>query len=335
MSAGRRALVLGAAGQDGSYACEQLHAEGYTVVGVVRRDPTELFPNLAALDGAIELVRADLEDTDLLTQTLDRHRPHEVYNFASVSFGPDAWADPVVTTRLGTVALAGLVEALRLTVPDAHFFQASSAWVFGRPKVAPQNEETPYAPVEPYGAAKAFGNYLLQAYRQRHGLHYCSGMFYNHESPRRPEHFVTRKITRAAAGIKLGIASELVLGGLDARRDWGFAADYVRAARLMLLAREPRDYVIATGETHSIRDLLDVAFGTVDLDWATFVRVDDSLARPGGGNPDGLVGDSTRLRSELGWAPSIGFAELIGSMVHADLVDLDAERETRARQRQG
>ncbi len=324
MSGRPRALVLGAAGQDGSYACEQLHAAGYRVVGAVRRDPGGPLPNLEPVRANIDLVCLDLDDTTALVGVLERWQPDEVYNFASVSFGPDAWADPVRTSELGTVALVRLVETLRTTVPAARFFHASSAWVFGCPAAMPQNEDTPFAPVEPYGAAKAFGNFLLRAYRERYGLHYCSGIFFTHESPRRPEKFVVRKVTRAVARIKLGLADSVVLGGLDSRRDWGYAPDYVRAARLMLQADDPRDYVVATGISHSVRELLDLAFGAVELDWLAHVRSDPAFNRPGGGNPDGLVGDSSRLRSELGWAPSLDFAELVRSMVLADIADLEA-----------
>lgn len=325
MTTQRCALVLGAAGQDGSYACEQLIDDGYRVVGAVRRDPAGTMPNLAGVRDRLELVRVELEDTRALIEVFDRIGPDEVYNFASVSFGPDAWADPARTTALGTVAIVELVEALRVVAPTARLFQASSAWIFGRPGATPQDETTPYAPIEPYGAAKAFGNHLLRAYRERYGLHYCSGIFYTHESPRRPEKFVVRKVTRTAARIKLGLADSLTLGDLDAHRDWGYAPDFARAARLMLQAAEPFDYVVATGVDHTIRDLLDLAFGSVGLDWTPYVRSDSTLRRPGGGNPDGLVGDSSRLRADLGWAPSLGFAEMVEAMVLGDLADLQAE----------
>ena len=321
MTEARRALVIGASGQDGSYMCELLAAKGYRVVGVVRRAPTEALPNLAAVRNEIELVQADLADTQAVEQLIAELAPAEIYNFASVSFGPDAWSDPVRTASLGTLAVAGLVDAVHRVAPEARIFQASSAWVFGRPDRAPQNEHTPYAPVEPYGAAKAYSTRLLGCYRDRHGLFACSGILYNHESPRRPERFVTRKITRAAAAIKLGLRDDLALGDIDALRDWGYARDYVRAAWLMLQLDVANDHVIATGELHSVRELVQAAFSALDLDWERHVRVDATLRRPAGSVAN-LVGDPTAARERLGWEPSVTFEELVKLMVEADLEDL-------------
>ena len=320
----QRALVLGAAGQDGSYLCELLVEKGYDVVGMVRRDPASAMPNLESIRSRVRLVQADIADTERVAATVADVVPDEVYNFASVSFGPDAWSHPVETARLGTVAFAALIQAVREHAPAARLFQASSAWVFGQPTAAPQDENTPYAPVEPYGAAKAFGDFLIRAYRARDGLFACSGIFYNHESPRRPERFVTRKITRAAAAISLGRADELLLGDLDALRDWGFARDYVAAAWSMLQEDQADDYVIATGELHSVRELVEAAFGALDLDWERHVRVDPALRRAKG-EVANLVGDPSAARSRLGWQPTVSFEELVRLMVDADVEALSRE----------
>jgi GDPmannose 4,6-dehydratase len=316
-----RALVLGAAGQDGSYAAELLVAKGYDVTGVVRSDPKERIPNLGGVRDEMRLVQADLADLGRLAAVIEEAAPAEIYNFASVSFGPDAWRDPVGTAQLGAVAVCGLLEAIRASAGGVRLFQASSAWVFGRPERSPQTESTPYAPVEPYGAAKAFADFLVGAFRGRHGLFACSGILYNHESPRRSERFVTRKVTRTAAAIKLGLAQELVLGDVDAARDWGYAKDVVEAAWLMLQAERPEDYVIATGESHTVRELLELAFGVLDLDWEDYVRLDAALGR-GAGELVGLVGDATAARERLGWAPSVTFSDLVELMVEADLAEL-------------
>ena len=322
MTAARKALVVGAAGQDGSYMCELLVEHGYDVVGIVRRETCSEIPNLAAVRDSVRLVQADIADVERVAATIAEVAPDEIYNFASVSFGPDAWSRPVETAHLGAVAFAGLIQSMRECVPAARLFQSSSAWVFGAPEVAPQNEATPYAPVEPYGAAKAFGDFLVRAYRGNDGLFACSGIFYNHESPRRPERFVTRKVTRAAAAISLGRGEELVLGDLDALRDWGYAKDYVRAAWSMLQADAPRDYVIATGELHSVRELVEIAFGTLGLDWERHVRLDPALQR-GAGVVANLVGDASAARSDLSWQPSIGFEQLVQIMVDADVRALE------------
>jgi GDPmannose 4,6-dehydratase len=320
-----RALVLGAAGQDGSYASELLVAKGYDVTGVVRSDPAERIPNLDGVRESMRLVQADLADLGRLAGVIDEAAPAEIYNFASVSFGPDAWRDPIGTAQLGAVAVCGLLEAIRASAGGARLFQASSAWVFGRPERSPQTESTPYGPVEPYGAAKAFADFLVGAYREHHGVFACAGILYNHESPRRSERFVTRKVTRTAAAIKLGLARELVLGNVDVARDWGYAKDVVEAAWLMLQAERPEDYVIATGESHAVRELLELAFGALDLDWEDYVRLDPALGR-GAGELVGLVGDATAARERLGWAPSVTFPDLVELMVEADLAELSRLR---------
>lgn len=298
--------------------CELLVEKGYEVVGLVRRDPASSMPNLEPIRDGIRLVEVDIADAERVRATIADLVPDEVYNFASVSFGPDAWSDPVETARLGTVAFAALLQAVREHAPAARLFQASSAWVFGQPVRSPQDEQTPYAPVEPYGAAKAFGDFLIRAYRARDGFFACSGIFYNHESPRRPERFVTRKITRAAAAISLGLGDDLLLGDIDALRDWGFARDFVAAAWSMLQDAEAHDYVIATGEAHSVREFVEVAFGALDLDWQRHVRVDPELRRAKGAVTN-LVGDSTAAHKRLGWSPTVSFEELVRLMVEADV----------------
>jgi GDPmannose 4,6-dehydratase len=320
----RRALVIGAAGQDGSYLCELLVEKGYEVTGFVRRPPETRFENLEGIREEINLVHADLADVDRLETEVRKAEPDEIYNLASVSFGPDAWSDPIRTAQVGTLAVCGLLEALRASAGEPRFFQASSAWVFGHPAEAPQTERTPVAPVEPYGAAKAYGTFVTTAYRERYGLFACSGIFYNHESPRRSERFVTRKITKGAAAIKLGRERELVLGDVDAVRDWGYAKDFVEAAWLMLQADRPDDYVIATGEAHTVGEFADVAFGALDLDWREYVRIEPELRR-GGAQPADLVGDATAARERLGWKPSVTFEELVALMVEADVEALSRE----------
>jgi GDPmannose 4,6-dehydratase len=323
-NAPRRALVIGAAGQDGSYLCELLVEKGYEVTGVVRGPPEKRFRNLDGVRDEIRLVRADLAEFDRLEDEIRKLEPNEVYNLASVSFGPDAWSDPVQTAQVGTVAVCRLLEAIRASPVQPRFFQASSAWVFGHPKEVPQTERTPFAPLEPYGAAKAYAAFMTKAYRDRHGLFACSGILYNHESPRRSERFVTRKITKAAAAIKLGLERELVLGEIDAVRDWGYARDFVEAAWLMLQAEQADDYVIATGEAHTVREFGEVAFGVLDLDWRDYVRVEPELMR-GRGQPADLVGDATAARERLGWRQSVSFEELVRLMVEADVTELSRE----------
>lgn len=317
----KRALVIGASGQDGSYLSELLVARGYDVLGVVRRPVDAEHPNLSAVRDRVSLLQADLTDRPAIADAFAEFRPDEIYNFAAVTFGPDAWSDPARTAELGTVALAGMLEAARDHCPDARVFQSSSSWVFGHPETAPQNESTPLAPVEPYGAAKAFGNHLVAAYREHYGMFACSGIFFNHESPRRGERFVTRKITLGVARVKLGLADELVLGDLEARRDWSFAGDFVEAVWLMLQQDRPDDYVLARGELRSVREFVEAAFSRVGLDWREHVRVDRSFQRSGGQVVD-LVGDSSLAAQRLDWRPKTDFGELVAMMVDADLAAL-------------
>jgi len=329
MTTSRTALVIGAAGQDGSYLTELLLGQGYAVVGVVRGGEATRLTNLEHVLDSIRLVTADLADTDTIIDAVATYEPDELYNFASVSFGPDAWDDPVRTVELGGLAIARLLEGLRSLRAAPRFFQASSSWVFGRPTRSPQNEQTPYAPVEPYGAAKALGDFLIRGYRERHDLFACSGLFYNHESPRRPERFVTRKITRAAASIALGLSNQLVLGDVEARRDWGFAADYALAAWLMLQADEPADFVVATGRPRTVRQFAEAAFEAAGLELERHLVLDPSLSRARGQVAD-LVGDSSAARSALGWSPTVAFDELVRLMVDSDLSSLSGETRSSA-----
>ena len=316
--AARRALITGIGGQDGSLLAELLLGEGYEVFGVVRRAPGS-YENLAAIRERVELIQADLLDQLSLVKALQECRPHEVYNLASVSFVPASWEQPVLTAEFAAVGATALLESIRHVDESIRFYQASSSEIFGRePLESPQTEETPLSPLTPYGVAKGYGHFITRSYRRRYGLHASSGILYNHESPRRPLDFVTRKVSHAAAGIKLGLQGELWLGNLDARRDWGYAGDYVRAMWLMLQQDDPADYVIATGETHSVRELVDVAFERVGLEPEEYVQIDTSLQR-GKAELHDLVGDPSRARERLGWEPTVGFEELVHLLVDADL----------------
>ena len=315
-----RALITGIAGQDGSLLAELLLERGYDVIGVVR-DLEEPRPNLEAFEAQLELSDIDVTDSRAMVAALERWHPTEVYNLAAVTFVPQAWDDPLAVARVGVVAFTSLLEVIRRVSPSTRVAQASSAEIFGEPRHSPQNESTRIAPLTPYGIAKAYAHFLTGAYRRKHGLHASSAILFNHESPRRPVEFVTRKITQAAAHAKLGRLDQLTLGSLDARRDWGDARDHVRAMWLMLQADEPGDYVVATGESHSVRELAELAFGYVGLDWREYVRTDDALDRGGTGAPE-LVGDASKARRCLGWEPTVAFEELVRTMVDADLARL-------------
>jgi GDPmannose 4,6-dehydratase len=315
---GRRALITGIAGQDGSLLAEQLLEQGYEVFGVVRRPTSEQFENIEAVRSRVELVQADLLDELSLVDALKRCRPQEVYNLASPSFVPMSWRQPVLTAEFAAVGVTALLESIRLVDPEVRFYQASSSEIFGEPREVPQTEETALAAVTPYGVAKAYGHLIVRSYRKRYGLYACSGILYNHESPRRPLDFVPRKVAHAAAAISLGLEGELWLGDLDARRDWGYAGDYVKAMWLMLQQDEPDDYVIASGVGHSVRELVELAFGHVGLDWQEFVHIDESLVR-GAAELYDLVGDSSKARGRLGWAPTLEFDGLVRLLVDADL----------------
>ena len=306
-----RALVTGAGGQDGSYLAESLLERGYEVVGIVR-DAKRAYDHLAG----VELVEVDLLDQAALAGVLREHRPREVYNLASPSFVPRSWEHPVETAEFAAVGVTSLLEAIRAVDDGIRVYQASSSEIFGEPAEVPQSESTPLAPVTPYGVAKAYGHFITGSYRRRYGLHASAGILYNHESPRRPENFLPSKVAHAVARIASGDESELQLGDLDAQRDWGYACDSVEAMRLMLQQDEPGDYVIATGELHSVRELVEVAFSHVGLDWQDHVRVDESLKR-GQAELHHLVGDASKARERLGWRPTVTFEELVALLVDA------------------
>jgi GDPmannose 4,6-dehydratase len=319
--AARRALITGIAGQDGSLLAELLLEEGYEVFGIVRRATSEQFDNLAGIRDRIELVQADLLDELSLVDALRECRPQEVFNLASPSFVPRSWEQPVLTAEFAAVGVTALLESIRRVDPEIRFYQASSSEIFGEPREVPQTEETPLLPVTPYGVAKAYGHLIVRSYRRRYGLYVGSGILYNHESPRRPLDFVTRKIAHAAAAISLGLEGELWLGDLDARRDWGYAGDYVRAMALMLRQEEPEDFVIASGVAHSVQELVELAFGHVGLDWRKYVHIDESLRR-GAAELHDLVGDSSKARARLGWTATMDFEGLVRLLVDADLEQL-------------
>jgi GDPmannose 4,6-dehydratase len=317
MSATRRALITGITGQDGSYLADLLLEKGYEVHGLVRRSSTETFQRLTHIRDAITLHTGDLLDERSLSDVLRATDPHEIYNLAAMSFVAASWNQPVLTAEFTGVGVTRLLEAMREVTPEARFYQASSSEMFGKVREVPQNERTPFYPRSPYGVAKAYGHFITVNYRESYDLFACSGILFNHESPRRGLEFVTRKVTHAAAAIKLGMQSELALGNLDAERDWGYAKDYVEAMWLMLQQDEPDDYVIATGKAHSVRDLVNIAFGRVGLDPAEYVRLDPRFLRPA--EVDHLVGDYTKAREQLGWEPRTSFEELVGGMVDSDL----------------
>lgn len=316
----KRALITGITGQDGSYLAELLLEKGYQVFGMVRRSSTENFERIEHLRGRIELRQADLLDQSSLMHLLKEVRPHEVYNLAAQSFVPTSWEQPVLTAEFTALGVTRLLEAIRHVDPGIRFYQASSSEMFGRAQEVPQNERTPFYPRSPYGVAKVYGHWITVNYRESYGLFACSGICFNHESPRRGLEFVTRKVTCGAARIKLGLQKELRLGNLEAKRDWGYAADYVEAMWLMLQQDHPDDYIIATGETHSVRELVEIAFAYVGLDWKEHVVIDPAFIRPA--EVDFLVGDASKARRKLGWRPRVSFRELIEMMVEADLAQL-------------
>ena len=319
-----RALVTGVGGQDGALLSSLLLAEGYHVAGVVRRAPEAYAENLGELASEIELVAADLLDRESLAEALRSTRAHEVYNLAAPSFVPRSWDEPILTAEFAAVGATSMLEAIREVDPSIRFYQASSSEIFGEPRETPQTEETPPSPLTPYGVAKAYAHFIAGSYRRRYGVFTCCGILYNHESPLRPVDFLPRKVARAAAAISLGLERELVLGDLSARRDWGYAGDYVRAMWLMLQHDEPGDYVVATGVSHSVEELVACAFDAVALDWREHVRSDPSLFR-GAAELHDLVGDSSKARRVLGWEPHVSFEELLRLMVEADLARLQAE----------
>jgi GDPmannose 4,6-dehydratase len=318
-----RALITGVTGQDGSYLAEHLLAEGYQVIGMMRRNSTLNLERVVHLMDQIVLVTADLLDEASLIRVLREHEPDEVYNLAAQSFVETSWAQPILTGEVTALGVTRLLDAIRFVDPSIRFYQASSSEMFGKASETPQTEHTRFHPRSPYGVAKVYGHWITVNYRESYGLHASCGILMNHESPRRGLEFVTRKISRAVARIKLGLQQELRLGNLDAKRDWGYAADYVRAMRLMLQQDEPGDYVVATGEAHSVREFCEIAFHHVGLDWQDHVVIDQRFFRPA--EVDLLVGDSTRAREVLGWKPDVTFPELVALMVDADMQALRHE----------
>jgi GDPmannose 4,6-dehydratase len=311
------ALITGITGQDGSYLAEFLLEQGYDVHGIVRRSSSENFERIGHLTDKITLHQADLLDQLSLIEVLRNVRPNEVYNLAAMSFVPTSWKQPVLTGDFTGIGVTRVLEAIRLIDKDIRFYQASSSEMFGKVRETPQRESTPFYPRSPYGVAKVYGHWITVNYRESYDLFCCSGILFNHESPRRGKEFVTRKVTDAVARIRLGLQQELRLGNLDAKRDWGFAGDYVRAMWLMLQQDEPDDYVVATGTTHSVRNLVEEAFGCVGLDYRRFVVIDPALYRPA--EVDMLVGDSTKARDVLKWEPTVSFQELVRQMVYNDI----------------
>src|SRR5512134_1923148 len=319
-----KALITGITGQDGSYLAELLLAKGYEVVGVVRRTSHHSYERIEPILDRIQVVAADLLDQHSLTVVIGDTRPDEVYNLAAQSYVPTSWSQPVLTGEFTALGVTRILEAIRLAHPRARFYQASSSEMFGKVTETPQRETTPFYPRSPYGVAKVYGHWITVNYRESYGLYAVSGILFNHESPRRGMEFVTRKVTDGVARIKLGRATELRLGNLDARRDWGFAGDYVRAMWLMLQQERADDYVVATGETHSVQELVQLAFSYAGLDWEEYVVVDPELKRPA--EVDLLLGDASKARLQLGWVPGVHFAELVGMMVEADLIRLAGGR---------
>ncbi|MDG1958023.1 MAG: GDP-mannose 4,6-dehydratase [Candidatus Binatia bacterium] len=313
----KTAIISGITGQDGSYLAEFLLEKDYRVVGLVRRSSTENFSRIEHLRDRLELEQADLLDQYSLIDIVARVKPDEVYNLAAMSFVPTSWTQPVLTAEFDAVGVVRMLEAIRLADKRIRFYQASSSEMFGKVQEVPQKESTPFYPRSPYGVAKVYGHYITLNYRESYDLFACSGILFNHESPRRGKEFVTRKVTDHVARIKLGLIDELRLGNLDARRDWGFAGDYVRAMWMMLQQDEPDDYVIATGTQHTVGDLVEVAFSHAGLDWREHVHQDPTLIRPA--EVETLLGDATHARETLGWVPEVSFEELVRKMVDSDL----------------
>jgi GDPmannose 4,6-dehydratase len=318
------ALITGITGQDGSYLAELLLGKGYDVHGVVRRASTESFDRIEHIRDRITLVQADLLDQSSLVAAVAESEPDEVYNLAAQSFVPTSWSQPVLTAEFTAVGVTRLLEAIRQVNPKIRFYQASSSEMYGRVLEVPQSESTPFYPRSPYGVAKVYGHYITVNYRESYDMFACSGILFNHESPRRGLEFVTRKVTDGVARIKLGLADELRLGNLDAQRDWGFAGDYVEAMWLMLQQDEPDDYVVATGETHTVEKLVDLAFARAGLDREKHVVIDPAFIRPA--EVDLLIGDPTHAKQKLGWQPKVSFEGLVNMMVDADIERLRGAR---------
>jgi GDPmannose 4,6-dehydratase len=320
----KRALITGVTGQDGSYLAELLIEQGYEVIGMVRRSSTVNFERITHIQDQVTLVAGDLLDESSLIAVLRDYRPQEIYNLAAQSFVQTSWSQPVLTGETTALGVTRMLDAIRTVDPDARFYQASSSEMFGKVLEVPQRETTPFYPRSPYGVAKVYGHWITVNYRESYDLFACSGMLFNHESPRRGLEFVTRKVTNGVARIKAGLDDKISLGNLDAQRDWGFAGDYVRAMWQMLQQDSPDDYVVATGETHSVRELCSLAFGAVGLDWQEHVVIDERFLRPA--EVDLLVGDPTKAERILGWHREVDFKALVESMVEADVAMLKHER---------
>jgi GDPmannose 4,6-dehydratase len=323
-----RALITGVTGQDGSYLAEYLLDKGYEVYGLVRRTSLEKYDRIEHLIDRLNFLEGDLTDQSSLDSAVQGTQPDEVYNLAAQSFVAASWNQPVLTGDVTGLGVLRILEAIRRHRPAARFLQASSSEMFGKVRETPQSETTPFHPRSPYGAAKVFGHHITVNYRESYGIFACSCIGFNHESPRRGTEFVTRKVTQQVARIKLGLASKLCMGNLESQRDWGFAGDYVKAMWTILQQPSAEDYILATGKTHSVRELLEVAFSCAGLDWQKYVEIDEKLIRPA--EVDYLRGDSTKAREKLGWEPEVGFKELIEMMVEADLEFLRRQMPERA-----
>jgi GDPmannose 4,6-dehydratase len=316
----RKALITGITGQDGSHLADLLLSKGYRVYGMVRRSSTENFQRLEHIRERVELIQGDLIDHTSVVHIFEQVRPDEVYNLAAMSFVPTSWQQPVLTAEFTALGVTRLLEATRQICPNARFYQASSSEMFGKVRETPQKETTAFYPRSPYGVAKVYGHFITVNYRESYGMYASSGILFNHEGPRRGLEFVTRKISHGVARIKLGLATELRLGNLEAKRDWGFAGDYVRAMWLMLQQDKPEDFVVGTGETHSIEEFVQIAFARVGLDWRKYVVVDPQFYRPA--EVDLLQADPSKIRDSLGWEPEVNFEQLVHMMVDADLAQL-------------
>lgn len=313
----KNVLITGITGQDGSYLAELLLEKGYKVFGMVRRASVDKFERISHIMDRIELIQGDLLDQFSLISALEKSEPVEVYNLAAQSFVPTSWAQPVLTSEFTAVGVTRLLESVRLVNKNIKFYQASSSEMYGKVRETPQTEDTPFYPRSPYGVSKAYGHYITVNYRESYDMFAVSGILFNHESPRRGLEFVTRKVTDGVARIKLGLASELRLGNLDAKRDWGFAGDYVRAMWMMLQQKEPQDFVISTGQTHTVERLVQVAFERAGLDWKQYVKLDQAFIRPA--EVDLLIGDAAKAKKVLGWKPEVTFEQMIHMMVDADI----------------
>ncbi|MFA5801052.1 MAG: GDP-mannose 4,6-dehydratase [Thermoleophilia bacterium] len=325
----KNALITGITGQDGSYLAEFLLDKGYNVFGMVRRSSTENFERIEHIKDRVKLIQADLLDQMSLIAAIEESAPDEIFNLAAQSFVPTSWTKPILTGEFTALGVTRMLEAMRMVKKDARFYQASSSEMFGKVKETPQNEDTPFHPRSPYGVAKVYGHFITVNYRESYNLYACSGILFNHESPRRGREFVTRKVTDAAARIKLGLVDELPMGNLDAKRDWGYALDYVEMMWMMLQQDRPDDYVVSTGETHSVKELVEIAFEHVGLDWEKYVTMDERFMRPA--EVDFLIGDSSKAKKQLGWEPRVTFKELIKMMVESDLHLVKEQMETDTR----